>query len=180
AERLADGIRPRTVELWLEVLTRCVNGDAALARRVYHVLGGTHLLGELWMDQSISEVHVRGTRVTVCGRSGVRQVPGFLNERTARRAIEAVKAARGEMQATVTKVGDSVVVSRTSETGTTAASLMTSGVVTEEQVAAVREALESVHAVIVTGPAAWIIVRAFASLVPPGSRVFQGPHAVLP
>jgi hypothetical protein len=180
AERLADELRPRTAELWLEVLTRFADGDAALAHRVYHVLSGTHLLGELWTDQSISEVHVHGTRVTVCGGTGVREVPGFPSEQTARRAIEAVKAARREMHATVTEVGDSVVVSRTSGAGSTVAALIASGVVTEEQVAGVREALESMQAVIVTGPAAWIIVRAFAPLVPPGSRVFQGPHAVLP
>jgi hypothetical protein len=41
-------------------------------------------------------------------------------------------------------------------------------------------ALQHMRAVIVTGPAARIVVRALASLVPAGSRVFLGSYATLP
>ncbi|GAA3973932.1 hypothetical protein GCM10023085_65530 [Actinomadura viridis] len=180
AGRIADAIRPRMVTIWLDLLTREADGDQAMARRVYHVMSGQHVLGELWLEPHISEVHIRGTRVTVCGTQGVYEVPGFPDAATAQRAVAAVKAAQGQMRANVTQVNDSIVVSRAHDAGMSAASLLTSGVLTEEQLSQVEQALERMQAVTVTGPAARIVVRALASLIPPGSRIFQGPLGVLP
>jgi hypothetical protein len=180
AAQIADSIRPRMVETYLELLTQYTDGDPVMARKVYDVLGGSHLLGELWRDTSIYEVHIRGTLVTVCNTYGVHDVPGFPNLTTAHRAIETARAAQKEMNVVVTDIGDSVVISRRHGTGLDAAVLVAIGAVTEEQLSQVKRAIERMRAVTVTGPAARIVVRAFASLIPAGSRVFEGPHAVLP
>ncbi|MEO3826355.1 hypothetical protein [Actinomadura sp. B10D3] len=180
AEQLEASIRPRLTQLWLQLLTEHAGGDAAMGRRIYQVMDGLHLMGELCEDQSISEVHVHGTRVTVVGPSGTREVPGFSSQATARRAIEAVKARRDAMRVTVTELDGSVVVRRAHNATPSAADLVASGILTEDLVSRVREALDRVQAVTITGPAARIVMRAFAPLVPEGSRVFAGPQAVLP
>ncbi|MBO2455989.1 hypothetical protein [Actinomadura violacea] len=180
AERIAASAEARLSETWLEVLMRHTDGDRVLAGRVYQVLRGQHLLGELWLDKRINEVHVRGTRVTVCAADGVYEVPGFPSRASARKAVAAIEGAQAELGAIVTQVGDSYVVSRPYDTGPGAESLLASGVVTQELLDRVRDALQRLQAVTVTGPAARIVVRAFASLVPSGSRVFVGPFMVLP
>ncbi|WP_143219665.1 hypothetical protein [Actinomadura sp. CNU-125] len=180
AEQIAESLRPRIAELWAEVLTRCTDGDQDLAGKVYHVLSGSHLLGELWRDERIDEIHIHGTQVTVCGGHGVHRVPGFPDQATARRAIETIKAARDRTGAVVSTVNGSVVVSRRDGTGPDATALVVGGVVTEEQLAQIEQALRRVQAVTVTGPAARIVVRALASLIPAGSRVFVAAYARLP
>ncbi|MEU6037487.1 hypothetical protein ABZ801_18970 [Actinomadura sp. NPDC047616] len=180
AERIAQSLRPRMAAIWMEVLTHYTDGDRAMAGRVYDVLSGSHMLGELWRDERVDEVHIQGTEVTVCGRHGVYQVPGFPNLATARRAIETIKASRARTGAVVSRIGGSVVVSRRSGTGLDATALLAGGILTEEQLAQVRRTLEGMGAVTVTGPAARIVVRALASLIPVGSRVYLGAYATLP
>ncbi|MEU4822697.1 hypothetical protein AB0H37_12570 [Actinomadura sp. NPDC023710] len=180
AERIATTLRPRVAELWLEVLTRHTGGDPAMASRVYHVLNGTHLLGELMRDETIDEVHVHGTQVTVCGARGIRQIPGFPNLAASRRAVKTITASREKRGLVVSKVNDSVVISRRSGTVPNTNALVASGVVGGDQLARIRQALQQMQTVTVTGPAARIVIRALASLIPEGSRVFLGAYATLP
>lgn len=181
AERLARSLQPRLPDLWLKMLTRHTDGDEAMASRVYNVLSGAHLLGELWRDEQVEEVHIHGTEVTVCGARGVYQVPGFPSLATARRAIEAAKTWRGRSGAVVSRIGNSVVVvSRRPGAGPDAATLVAGEIMTREQLAEVARAVEQMQAVTVTGPAARIIVRSLASLVPAGSRVYLAAYATLP
>lgn len=180
AERVAGTIRPRLAEAWIDMLTREVGGDRDLARKVFQVLAGMHVLTDLWRDRRVEEIHVNGTRVTVSGTQGVREVPGFHNAAAARQAIAAVEAKQETLGAVVTHAGDSVVVGRARHNRPDAAALIDSGVVTQDLVDEVGRALEEVRAVTVSGPAAWVVMRAFAPLIPSGSRVFQGPLAVLP
>ncbi|TDD85618.1 hypothetical protein E1293_10960 [Actinomadura darangshiensis] len=180
AARIAESIGPRLGRMWLDLLIGEADGDQTLGRRIYHVLDGTHLIGELWQDKDIAEVHIRGTGVIVCGRRGIREVLGFPGGTVARRAIEAVEAAADRMAAIVTRVGDSVVVSRRDDPGPTAIDLFTSGILTEAQLSHIENALTHMEAVSVRGPAARVVVRALASLIPKGSRVFEGPLGVLP
>ncbi|KAB2385935.1 hypothetical protein [Actinomadura montaniterrae] len=144
------------------------------------MLYGQHLIGELWQDKAIAEVHIRGTRVTVVDKHGIRDVMGFPSAAIASRAIEAVEASRERMMAVVTRIGASVVVSRINSATPTVFDLITSGVVTEGQADQVGSALERMDPVTVVGPAARVVVRAFAALVPTGSRVFEGPYGILP
>ena len=180
AEQIANSLRPRLPQIWLEVLTRHTNGDAAMASKVYNVLNGSHLLGELMRDEKVDEVHVHGTQVTVCGPDGIRQIPGFPTVAAARRAIKVVAASREKTGIVVSKVNDYVMISRRNGVGPTADGLIAGGVVTEEQANQIREALVQMRSVTVTGPAARIVVRALASLIPKGSRVFLGAYATLP
>ncbi|MGW2315172.1 hypothetical protein ACWCOU_44740, partial [Actinomadura luteofluorescens] len=180
AERIATTLRPRVAELWLEVLTRHTGGDPAMASRVYHVLNGTHLLGELMRDETIDEVHVHGTQVTVCGARGIRQIPGFPNLAASRRAVKTITASREKRGLVVSKVNDSVVISRREGVVPKTNALVASGVVSGDQLARIRQALQQMQAVTVTGPAARIVLRALASLIPEGSRVFLGAYATLP
>ncbi|MEV0662576.1 hypothetical protein ACIBI3_23000 [Actinomadura luteofluorescens] len=180
AERIATTLRPRVAELWLEVLTRHTGGDPAMASRVYHVLNGTHLLGELMRDETIDEVHVHGTQVTVCGARGIRQIPGFPNLAASRRAVKTITASREKRGLVVSKVNDSVVISRRNGVVPKTNALVASGVVSGDQLARIRQALQQMQAVTVTGPAARIVLRALASLIPEGSRVFLGAYATLP
>ncbi|CNF03568.1 Uncharacterised protein [Mycobacterium tuberculosis] len=180
AEEIAHSLGPRLFEIWTEVLTRHTGGDEAMARRVYDVLTGCHLLGELWRDEGIEEVHVQGTEVTVCGPNGMRQVAGFPDLATAQRAVETFRATQDAQGAVVSRVGSAVVVSRTSATGPTTAWLLARGVLTEGQLSQVAMALRDMRTVTVIGPAARIVVRALASLVPAGSRVFLGSYVALP
>lgn len=180
AEEIARSLEPRLLEIWTEALTRHTGGDEAMARRVHDVLSGCHLLGELWRDKSVDEVHVRGTEVTVCGRNGMHQVAGFPDLGTAQRAVEAFRAKQGAQGAVVSRVGDAVVVSRTPAPGPTADWLLAGGVLTEDQLSQVAMALRHMRTVTVTGPAARIVVRALASLIPAGSRVFLGSYVTLP
>ncbi|MGI5204049.1 hypothetical protein ACQEU6_21025 [Spirillospora sp. CA-108201] len=180
AESIATTLRPRVAELWLEVLTRHTNGDPAMASRVYHVLNGTHLLGELMRDETIDEVHVHGTQVTVCGARGIRQIPGFPSLSASRRAVKTITASREKRGLVVSKVNDSVVISRRNGAVPNTNGLVASGVVGGDQLARIRQALQQMQAVTVTGPAARIVIRALASLIPEGSRVFLGAYATLP
>lgn len=180
AVQIATSIRPRLGQMWLDVLVRETGGDELTARRVHHVLHGQHLIGELWQDKGITEVHIRGTRVTVVDKHGVREVAGFPSAADARQAVEAVEAAKDRMVAAVTYVGDSVVVSRRDSAPPTVADLVTSGAFTWHQASQVERALARMEAVTVVGPAARVVVRAFAALVPQGSRVYEGPYGVLP
>ncbi|MBD2894398.1 hypothetical protein amrb99_33230 [Actinomadura sp. RB99] len=180
AARIAASIRPSIGRMWLDMLSRHTGGDPAMARKVYYVMGGLHLIGELWQDPRVMEVHVRGKRVTVFGEHGVHEVAEFPSEEAARRAVESAEAAQDRMDARVTRAGESVVVSRRTMRGPTIAGLLESGVVTRELLSQVEAALARLETVTVTGPAARVVIRAFAPLVPPGSRVFEGPHAVLP
>ncbi|GAA1832562.1 hypothetical protein [Actinomadura chokoriensis] len=91
-----------------------------------------------------------------------------------------VYQAREEMGAIVTRVGDSFVVNRSDGTGPGAESLVASGVITRELLQRTPDALQRLEAVTATGPAARTVVRALASLIPSGSRVFVGPLMVLP
>lgn len=180
AESIATTLRPRVAELWLEVLTRHTGGDPAMASRVYHVLNGTHLLGELMRDETIDEVHVHGTQVTVCGARGIRQIPGFPSLSASRRAVKTITASREKRGLVVSKVNDSVVISRRNGAVPNTNGLVASGVVSGDQLARIRQALQQMQAVTVTGPAARIVIRALASLIPEGSRVFLGAYATLP
>ncbi|MES9607280.1 hypothetical protein [Actinomadura sp. NPDC000929] len=180
AERIATSLRPRVAELWLEVLTRHTGGDPAMASRVYHVLNGTHLLGELMRDETIDEVHVHGTQVTVCGARGIHQIPGFPSLAASRRAVKTITASREKRGLVVSKVNDSVVISRRNGVVPKTNALVASGVVSGEQLARIRQALQQMQTVTVTGPAARIVLRALASLIPEGSRVFLGAYATLP
>ncbi|MBC6458077.1 hypothetical protein [Actinomadura sp. HBU206391] len=180
AERIAHSLRPQISGIWIEVLTRYTHGDRAMAGRVYDVLSGTHLLGELWRDKHVDEVHIQGTEVTVCGAHGVHQVPGFPSLAAAHRAIETIEAAPERTGAVVSRIGGSVVVSRRRGTNLDATALLAGGILTEDQLAQVRHALGRTRAVTVTGPAARIVVRALASLIPAGSRVFLAAYATLP
>ncbi|MFC5750708.1 hypothetical protein [Actinomadura rugatobispora] len=180
AERIAGSLGARISEIWIDVLTRHTNGDETMARRVYAVLNGVHLLGELWRDERIDEVHIQGTDVTVCGSDGVYPVPGFPSLAAARRAVEVFKAAGERMEAVVSRVGGAVVVSRRTGASPDADWLLAGGIITGDQLSQVALALQHMRAVTVTGPAARIVVRALASLVPAGSRVFLGAYATLP
>ncbi|MEV3922885.1 hypothetical protein [Actinomadura coerulea] len=180
AERIATTLRPRVAELWLEVLTRHTGGDPAMASRVYHVLNGTHLLGELMRDETIDEVHVHGTQVTVCGARGIHQIPGFPSLAASRRAVKTITASREKRGLVVSKVNDSVVISRRNGVVPKTNALVAGGVVSGDQLARIRQALQQMQAVTVTGPAARIVLRALASLIPEGSRVFLGAYATLP
>jgi hypothetical protein len=180
AERLATEIQSQLSELWFELLVWYAGGDRTTAYKIYHVLGGQHLLGELWMDKRISEVHIRGTRVTVCSSEGIYEAPGFPSLAAAAKAVQTVTNAKSRWGAVVTYVGESVVLSRTRQEGPGADALLASGLITEERLSEVRQALERMQAVTISGPAARIVMRAFASLIPAGSRVFEGPLAVLP
>jgi hypothetical protein len=180
ADEIAGSLGPRLDEIWIEVLTRYTGGDETMARRVHEVLGGCHLLGELWRDEGVEEVHIRGTEVTVCRATGMHRVAGFPDLATARRAVRAFKAAREKKGADVARIGDSVVVSRTPGASPDATWLLTEGVITDDQLSQVTMALQHMRAVSVIGPAARIVVRALASLVPPESRVFLGSYATLP
>ncbi|MEV4008817.1 hypothetical protein AB0K37_42185, partial [Actinomadura sp. NPDC049753] len=180
AERIATSLRPRVAELWLEVLTRHTGGDPAMASRVYHVLNGTHLLGELMRDETIDEVHVHGTQVTVCGARGIHQIPGFPSLAASRRAVKTITASREKRGLVVSKVNDSVVISRRNGVVPKTNALVASGVVSGDQLARIRQALQQMQTVTVTGPAARIVIRALASLIPEGSRVFLGAYATLP
>lgn len=192
AERLARSLRSRIVvnptdvtgsasrTIWLEPLTRLAQGDRVLAARAYDVLSGWHLLGELWRDERVDEIHVRGTQVTVCGALTIRQVPGFLTLARARRALELIAEAQDDAGAVVTHIGGSVVVSRRHRTVPDTSALVNTGVITKQQVSTVGQALDRLRPVTVTGPAAPVIMRALSSLVPAGSRIFEGAFAVVP
>ncbi|MFC5747738.1 hypothetical protein [Actinomadura rugatobispora] len=180
AERIADSLRPQIPKIWMDLLASRTDGDRVMAGRVYDVLSGTHLLGELWRDESVDEVHIQGTEVTVCGTHGMYQVPGFPSLAAARRAIDTIRASRDRIGAVVSQVGGSVVVSRRTGTRLDTAALLTGGITTEEQLAQIREALVRTRAVTVSGPAARIVVRALATLIPAGSRVYLGAYASLP
>ncbi|URM99044.1 hypothetical protein LUW76_34560 [Actinomadura madurae] len=180
ADRIARSLHPRIHEIWTDVLTRYTDGDEAMARRVYDVLSGFHLLGELWRNTDIDELHIHGTDVTVCGRDGMRPVPGFPDLATAQRAVEAFKGARAYMGAVVSHVGTAVIVSRDRGAGPDASWLLASGIVTDDQLSQVKLAMRHLRAVTVTGPAARIVVRALASLIPAGSRIYLGSYATLP
>jgi hypothetical protein len=130
----------------------------------------------LWRDERVDEVHVRGTQVSVCGTLGVYHAPGFSSLTMARRAIAAVR----EAGAVITYIGGSVVLRRPRRTGPALATLIAAGIVTDEQLGDVRTALERTRAVVLTGPAAPVIMRSFTELLPQGSRVFEGPYAALP
>lgn len=179
AEQIAGSVRPRIPEIWTEVLTRYTNGDETMARRVYDVLSGLHVLGELWRDERIDEVHIQGTEVTVCGRDGMYQVPGFPNLAAAQRAVAAFKVARRKL-GVVSRIGNAVVVSRHPGAGPDATWLLAGQIITDDQLSQVTMALQHMRAVTVTGPAARIVVRALGSLIPAGSRVFLGSYATLP
>jgi hypothetical protein len=179
AEQIARSLQPDLPEIWLEVLTRYTDGDEAMARRVYDVLTGCHLLGELWRDENIDEVHIQGTDVTVCGRDGMHPVAGFPSADTAQRAVEAFTAAYGK-EAVVSRIDKAVIVSRRPGAGPDAGWLLAQGVITDDQLSQVTMALRHMCAVTVTGPAARIVVRALASVIPTGSRVFLGSYASLP
>ncbi|GAA2404266.1 hypothetical protein GCM10010191_09980 [Actinomadura vinacea] len=180
AEQIANSLRPQMSKLWMELLSRYTDGDQVMTGRVYDVLSGSHLLGELWRDERVDEVHIQGTEVTVCGTNGVYQVPGFPSLAAAQRAIATIKASREKTGAVISRVGASVVVSRRRGTGLDATALVTGGIATEEQLAQIKQALEGMQAVTVTGPAARIVVRALAALIPVGSRVFLAAYATLP
>ncbi|MFG2247883.1 DNA-directed RNA polymerase I subunit RPA34 [Spirillospora sp. NPDC048823] len=180
AEEIARSLEPRLFEIWTEALARHTGGDEAMAGRVHDVLSGCHLLGELWRDESVDEVHVHGTEVTVCGRNGMHRVVGFPDLGTAQRAVEAFRTNQGTQGAVVARVGDAVVVSRTPAQVASADWLLAAGVLTEDQLSQVAMALRHMRTVTVTGPAARIVVRALASLIPAGSRVFLGPYVTLP
>lgn len=180
AERLADTIRPRLAEAWVDMLTREVGGNRDLARKVFQVLTGMHMLTDLWRDRRVEEVHIHGKRVIVSGTKGVWETRGFPNAAAARRAIATIEAEREKLGAVITRTGGSVVVSRARPTGPDVPALVESGVVTQDLVDEVRRALEEVKTVTVSGPAARVVMRAFAPLIPSGSRVFQGPLGVLP
>jgi hypothetical protein len=193
AERIAEALRPRVVidladgetelrqqESWRGMLTPYAGGDGALADMVYDVLSGWHLLGRLWRDEHVSEVHVRGVQVTVVGTHGVQQVPGFLDLATARRTLETVTRGQADAGATVTEIGGSVVVSRRYVSRPDPSALVAGGVVSAKLLSEVELALERTGSVTITGAAAPGIARAFASLIPAGSRIFEGPYGVLP
>ncbi|WP_329247554.1 hypothetical protein OG417_53715 [Actinoallomurus sp. NBC_01490] len=131
----------------------------------------------LWQDERVDEVHIRGTQVTVCGTLGVLHVAGFGSLTMAHRAIAAVQE---EVGAVVTRIGDSVVLRRSRRTGPDLPALVAAGIVTDDQLAEVRTALERTQAVVLTGPAAPVIMRSFTALLPEGSRIFEGPYAALP
>ncbi|MBE1532873.1 hypothetical protein [Actinomadura algeriensis] len=180
AERIARSLGTQLSGIWLDVLTRHTDGDETMARRVYAVLNGSHLLGEIWRDERIDEVHVRGTEVTVCGRDGMRRVPGFTSLAAARRAIEVFKASQEKTGAVVSRLGGAVVVSRRTGAEPDATALVDDGVITADQLSQITVTLQHMRAVTVTGPAARTVVRALASLIPAGSRVFLGAYATLP
>ncbi|MEO3826557.1 hypothetical protein [Actinomadura sp. B10D3] len=180
ADRIARSLQPRIYELWTDVLTRYTDGDEAMARRVYDVLSGFHLLGELWRDTHIDELHIHGTDVTVCGRDGMRPVPGFPDLATAQRAVEAFKGARSYVGAVVSHVGTAVIVSRDGGAGPDASWLLAGGIMADDQISQVELAMRHMRAITVTGPAARIVVRALASLIPAGSRIYLGSYATLP
>jgi hypothetical protein len=135
---------------------------------------------ELWRDDRVNEVHIRGTEVTVSGTLGVYSMPEFSSLGAARQAVEAIIATRAETGAEIIRIGESIVVTRRHRLCTDPASLVAAGIISEEQVSQVRMALEHTQAVTLTGPAAPVLMRSLASLVPAGSRVFEGPYAVLP
>ncbi|MCO6009165.1 hypothetical protein NE236_29770 [Actinoallomurus purpureus] len=140
------------------------------------LLNGWRDLAELWRDERVHEVHIRGTKVMIVGTLGVYSMPDLGNLGDAHEAVQAMAQAG----ARVSRVGDSIVASRRHQVGPDPASLVTAGVLSEEQVSCVRTALEQMQAVTLTGPAAPVVMRSLASLVPTGSRVFEGPYGVLP
>lgn len=148
--------------------------------RISGPLGGWRAFIELWEDEHVAEVHVRGTEVMVYGPRGVRPAPAFADVATARATVEAISAAQEETGATVTRAGGSVVIARRRGGDPTPDDLLATGVMTREQLARVDEALAATRSVTVTGPAAPVIVRTLASLVPAGSRVYEGPFGILP
>ncbi|MFB9830841.1 hypothetical protein [Actinoallomurus acaciae] len=141
------------------------------------LLDDVQKFGHLWRDDRVDEIHIRGTQVNVCGTLGVYQVPGFSSLAMAHRAVA---AAREEPGAVITYIGESVVVRRRRRTGPALATLVAAGIVTDEQLAEVRTALERTRSVVLAGPAAPVIMRSFTALLPHGSRVFEGPYAALP
>ncbi|GLZ08366.1 hypothetical protein Acsp03_58320 [Actinomadura sp. NBRC 104412] len=164
----------------LKALIGPAQGDSGLAAKVHDLLNGWHLLGELWRDPDVEEIHIRGTEVIVCGSSGVREIPGFGAIDAARRAVEAVIVSSDDAGAVLTESGGSIIVSRRNVGPTDTAALVDAGVVTRQQISEVERTLRDLSAVTLTGPAAWVVLRAFASLIPPGSRIFLGPFGVLP
>ena len=112
AERVAGTIRPRLAEAWIDMLTGEV-GDRALARKVFQVLAGMHVLTDLWRDRRVTEIRVHGTRVFVRDPRGEREVPGFHHEAAARQAIATVEAKRELLGAVVIHTGGAVTIRRT-------------------------------------------------------------------
>lgn len=135
---------------------------------------------ELWRDDRVNEVHIRGTQVTVSGTLGVYSMPEFSSLGAARQAVEAIIATQAETGARIVRIGNSIVVTRRERLTPDTASLVAAGVLSEEQVSQVSKALQDMQAVTLTGPAAPVLMRSLASLVPAASRVFEGPYAVLP
>ncbi|WP_395105148.1 hypothetical protein [Actinomadura sp. SCN-SB] len=192
AERLCDSLRghftarPADVvdgperAAGLKALAGPAQGDGGLAAKVHDLLNGWHLLGELWRDPDVEEIHIRGTEVMVCTSSGVREVPGFPATDAARRAVEAVIVSSDDAGAVLTESGGSIIVSRRNLGPTDAAALVAAGVVTRQQISEVERTLRDLNAVTLEGPAARVVLRAFASLIPPGSRIFLGPFGLLP
>src|SRR5581483_6090718 len=91
--------------------------DSGPAGQVTDVVGGWRLIDELWRDERIGEIHVRGTEVTVYGTHGVHPATGFATLDVARRTLQAVIAAATGLGATVSRISDSVVISRPGRTG---------------------------------------------------------------
>jgi hypothetical protein len=165
---------------WLDLLTQRAEGDRDMAGRAYDVLTGWHLLGELWRDERVNEIHIRGTQVTVSGTHGVHEMPGFHDPAAARRAVEAVTGAQAAPDMTVSRIGESVILSRPQRTRPTAADLVADEIISATMLSVVELALARTQSVTVTGAAAPAVMRALASLIPPGSRIFEGPLGVLP
>jgi hypothetical protein len=144
------------------------------------VLGGWDAFARLWQDEHVTEVHIRGTAMVAYGPRGVRPVAHFADAAAARATIAAIIAVQEETGATVTRAGESVIIARRHGGGLTPDDLLAAGVVTKEQLTAVEEALAATRSVTVTGPAAPVIVRTLASLIPAGSRVYEAPFGTLP
>lgn len=165
---------------WLDLLTERADGDRDMAGRAYDVLTGWHLLGELWRDERVNEIHIRGAQVTVSGTHGVYEVPGFRDPEAARRAVEAVTGAQAAPDMTVSRIGESMILSRPQRTRPTAADLVADEIISATMLSVVKLALARTQSVTVMGAAAPAVMRALASLIPPGSRIFEGPLGVLP
>lgn len=140
------------------------------------VLNGWHRLVELWRDERVQEVHIRGTHVTVVGTLGIYSMPGFSSLSAVGDAVQALTQAGGR----ISRVADSIIISRTHRASMSPATLVETGVLSNDQVSRIRTALEQLQAVTLTGPAAPVVMRSLASLIPRGSRVFEGPFGVLP
>ncbi|URN09597.1 hypothetical protein LUW74_43785 [Actinomadura madurae] len=163
-----------------ETLLRCADGNETLADMIRDVLTGWHLLGPLWRDDRVTEIHVRGVRVTALGIGGVHELADFPDPGSARAAVETVTRAAADVGAVVTAVGGFTVVRRRDGAHPDAGSLVAEGVMEAELLSRVADAIERMRAVTVTGPAAPRITLTLASLIPAGSRVFQGPFGRLP